>query len=319
MEKRKLAYQTCFQILANIEASRAYVRNTLRPTILQIAQKNTFIPEAMSASFVARTQFEHFLKEYPDYHVKFASFNPRNPINKADNIESDILNQFINNPGLNEWHGITEKNEVEYFTVAKPFRFKKGCMKCHGDPDSAPKEIVSRYGDSNGFQSKVGDVTMYSISSPIRVTYQEIWNHTFALFLPLVVLITFTLFVSSYLLSRTVSKPIEDLTTGINKLGEEDYQAQVDFQKAGELKKLAIAFNEMAKKLNESQINRQKAENELREAHEALEERVKERTSELITANEELKEQIKQREGRIRNKNFNRLAANMLSLQKDTG
>ena len=114
-EARNEAYDTCYKILASVEASRTFVRDTLRPVVEKIVGKSDFIPEAMSASFVARNQFEHFLKEYPNYHVKFASTNPRNPINHADKIETDIINQFDKTPDLKEWQGVTNRNNKKFF------------------------------------------------------------------------------------------------------------------------------------------------------------------------------------------------------------
>lgn len=295
-EGRTKAFETCFQILASVEASRAYVRNTLRPAVLKVVEKGEFIPEAMSASFVARAQLENFLKEYPDYHVKFASLNPRNPINQANALESEILKRFSGDSNMTEWQGITEIDGVEHYTVAKPFRFKEGCMKCHGDPVSAPKEIVARYGGKNGFWRKIGDVTMYSISSPIRVTYQTIWDHTFALFLPMAGLTLFILGISSFLMNQMVTKPIKLLSERVETLSEEDYTSLVEIKTSGELKALAMAFNAMTEKLNESHLKKEFAEKQLRESYDQLEQRVEERTSELTAINEKLKEQIRERE-----------------------
>jgi len=295
-EAQEDAYNTCYKILASVEASRTFVRETLRPVIKKIVETKDFIPEAMSASFVARKQFENFIKDFPNYHVKFASLNPRNPINQADKIEIDIINRFDQDPDLKEWQGVTDRNNKKYYTVAKPFHFKKSCMVCHSDPKTAPRSIVEIYGDKKGFWRQVGDVTMYSISVPIEVTYSKILQHTYSLVIPLISLILITLLISSQLFKQMVSKPIISFSNGINKLSEEDYQVTVDEQKSGELKSLAVTFNTMTTKLLESDKIRKQAENELRIAHDHLEKKVEERTIELSTANEELRQEIKQRE-----------------------
>jgi hypothetical protein len=43
-----------------------------------------FMPEAMSTSYVSRSIFEEVRKKFPEYIIRFASDNPRNPVNQAD-------------------------------------------------------------------------------------------------------------------------------------------------------------------------------------------------------------------------------------------
>jgi len=160
------AYRICERLVAEVEASRSYVREVLRPKTANFVKSGEFVPEMMSASFVARSIFERFLKLYPDYHIKFASFNPRNPINKADKVEIEILNYFEQEFELDhKWEGIVSRKDQEYFTVARSFPLKKACLRCHGDPNDAPKSLVEKYGNVNGFGMKVGDITMYSVGT----------------------------------------------------------------------------------------------------------------------------------------------------------
>jgi HAMP domain-containing protein len=289
------AYKTCNMILAQVEASRNYVRDHLRPVMFKHVEKGEFVPEGMSASFVARSQFELFLKEYPDYYVKFASNNPRNPINQANDKEKEILAQFDENPELNGWQGIVSRENKRYFMVAKPFRFKTKCMRCHSDPALSPVSMVARYGDQGGFMAKIGDVSMYSIGVPIEVTYADISHHTLIFFVPVFSLICLTLIISFFLYRQLVTNPIIDLQEGVRRLSQGDYQSQVDTEKAGELHELAETFNTMAEQLSDNISRREKVEHDLRKAHDELEVRVEKRTAELMKTNEELHQQIEKR------------------------
>lgn len=289
------AFNTCNMILAQVEASRNYVRNHLRPVMFKHVEKGEFVPEGMSASFVARSQFELFLKEYPDYYVKFASNNPRNPINQANEKEKEILDQFEENPELNGWQGICYRENKRYFLVAKPFRFKAKCMRCHSDPALSPASLVARYGDKGGFGAKIGDVSMYSIGVPIEVTYADISKHTLIFFIPAFSLICLTLIISFFLYRQLVINPMNDLQEGVRKLSQGDYQSQVDAEKAGELQELAEAFNTMSKRLSDNISRREKVERDLRKTHDELELRVEERTAELVKTNEDLQQQIEKR------------------------
>jgi len=260
------AYKTCNMILAQVETSRNYVRDKLRPIMFKHVEKGEFIPEGMSASFVARSQFELFLKEYPDYYVKFASNNPRNPTNLANETEKVILTRFTENPEMKDWQGIITQQDKRYFMVAKPFRFKAKCMRCHSDPSLAPASLVARYGDKMGFGAKLGDVSMYSIGVPIDVTYADIVKHSLNFFIPIFSLICLILISSFFLYRRLVTAPIEGLQKGVGSLSRGDYQSQVDVEKAGELRELAEAFNTMAKQLSDNINRREEVEHDLRQS-----------------------------------------------------
>ena len=59
----------------------------------------------MSTSFVARSIFEKVRKKFPDYIIKFASDNPRNPVNQAGPEELKMIKYFNDNPLNKVWTG----------------------------------------------------------------------------------------------------------------------------------------------------------------------------------------------------------------------
>jgi two-component sensor histidine kinase len=285
-EVRKNTEEEAFRIgerlVAEVEATRSYVREVLRPKTIKLIKTGEFIPEMMSASFVARNIFERFLKQYPDYHIKFASLNPRNPINKADMIEKSIISHFQSEvESVHKWEGIVNRNGQDYFTVAKSFPLKKACLRCHGDPIDAPKSLLIKYGSTNGFGMNVGDITMYSAGVPVTVTFADIWQQTFSKFWPIMLLVILFLITISKIFKNLVSEPIDLLSNTIRSFSKGDYSARVDLAKVGKLKNLADSFNEMARQLSENISYRKKTEEQLLVQQTHLEDRVQERTKEL--------------------------------------
>jgi len=61
-------------------AIREYVAETVRPIMFRLVSEGVFIPETMSTSYIARQIFEKVRNTFPDYIIKFASVNPRNPV-----------------------------------------------------------------------------------------------------------------------------------------------------------------------------------------------------------------------------------------------
>ena len=78
-----------------------------------------------------------------------------------------------------------------------------------------------------------------------------------------------------FFFSKTISKPLEKLIRGIERIGKGDLEHRVDVRGKDEIGKLAFAFNHMTER-------RQEADEMLRKAHDELEQRVEERTSELV-------------------------------------
>ncbi len=154
-------------------AIRSYVKNKIRPIMYEFVNKDEFIPETMSTSFVARSIFEEIKKEFPGIILKFSSDNPRNPANQASPEELEIIKFFNKNPTRKLWEGNISMNGITYYAKFNARRMEESCLLCHGDPADAPKSMIDRYGDTAGFYRPVGEViAMDTIAIPIS-TIQE--------------------------------------------------------------------------------------------------------------------------------------------------
>ncbi len=78
----------------------------------------------------------------------------RQPANKPDAFELQAIQTFKSNPKLN----FTQTYEKGTYRYARPIFVKKGCLKCHGNPEDAPPEVISKYGNKKAFGYKVGDI-----------------------------------------------------------------------------------------------------------------------------------------------------------------
>ncbi len=152
------AYDTATLYLTYFEATRHYVGDELRPILLK-EMPDRFFPEGMSRSYIAGSITKRVMQELPGYILKNASLNPKNPKNRADEFEANIINEFITKKELKEWKGLIERDGYHYYVLAHPGSpFKGYCLKCHGDPAVAPKELIQRYGAEAGFFMQEGDM-----------------------------------------------------------------------------------------------------------------------------------------------------------------
>ena len=111
---RKHAYELISQQAAlalefNL-AIRDYAARKIRPVMEKLVDKDTFIPETMSTSFISRSIFEKVKKKFPGDIIRFASDNPRNPINRATPDEQRMIEYFRQNPQVNRR---TEEIQIE--------------------------------------------------------------------------------------------------------------------------------------------------------------------------------------------------------------
>lgn len=153
-------------MLLNHRATHSYINKVQRPEMYRLKKEGKlyqdyFSPKTMSFTFIART-IKEFLNEerikegLPKIYFKLATDNPRNPINKADTWESNLLKR-MNAGEVKEHREVVEKDGVKYLFAAIPINpSDSGCLVCHGEPGSAPRELIEQYGDKGGFHEKVG-------------------------------------------------------------------------------------------------------------------------------------------------------------------
>ena len=178
------AYQRATLIMTAMDASRAYVRQVLRPKMYEIIDEDDFVLEAMSSSYISRAIMELVNEEIEDFSYRRVSVNARNPDYEAEGLEREMITYFSDNQHIDEWHKIIEKEDgSRFFMRFQPVVFKESCMHCHGSPEDAPLKILENYGDQRGFNRQVGDVAgVISVSLPVGLNLMKIKEFAFLVF-----------------------------------------------------------------------------------------------------------------------------------------
>lgn len=244
-------------VLNFAEASRDYVKNSLRPEVEKITDKMIF--EAMSSSYVARSIFENFNQTMPEYLYKQSSTNPLNPNHKASEFEEKIIKQFKDNPGLEKLTGYTKIRDQDNYYVALPSVVEDSCLKCHGSPANAPPEIIQTYGTDNGFGWQVGDINsaimVYVPTKDIKAGLVQASNNIWLIF---AIVTVFSGFVIYILFNKLIGKRLNKIATVIRRKAIDpllDIKV-LDYSK-DELGTVATAFNTMSLSLRKLQHRQQ--------------------------------------------------------------
>ena len=269
--------QACLALQFDL-AIREYVGESVRPFAEAYVADNFFMPETMSTSFVARSIFEKVRKEFPDYIIKFSSDDPRNPLNQAGPEELKIIEYFNRNPDAKEWKGEVEMDSKKYLAHFAARRMKESCLRCHGEPDDAPKSMLDRYGVEAGFYRPVGEVvaldTVMIPMDPYKKTAAMLTTANSLVFLGgLVVLLAGIYIAFHQLVARRLARISRHFQDALES-AEGSVVQPIDYVSADEIGTLTASFNTMAERY--------------KDIYESLEQRVAGRTHDLKKANDNL-------------------------------
>ncbi|HEY9171560.1 MAG TPA: DUF3365 domain-containing protein, partial [Verrucomicrobiae bacterium] len=267
-------------------AIREYAGEQIRPAMERLVDKDDFHPETMSTSFISRRIFERVQKNFPECIIRFASDDPRNPINKASPDEHRVIEYFRANPTAPPRLEEIEIQGQRYLAHFTPRWMKSECLRCHGDPKDAPAAMVARYGDTASFHRKVGEImALDTVAVPLNrlsaALDGETRRQSWTLLVGLLLLFGAVMVLFRFVVTRRLAA-IASHFHGIANHPESDRLKPLPVTTRDEIGLVKGAFNQMVE--------------HLRQAHASLEDRVRQRTAELAAANEDLRREIAERQ-----------------------
>ena len=177
-------------------------------------------------------------------------------------------------------------NGREVFYVARPIVVEPSCLACHASPESAPFEVVERYGREHGYGWKPGEITAALIvtvpTDDIRAAQRVGMWTVVGVFAGVAVLLVVLLHVLFNVLVNRRLKAIGALVDQVAANPTTDEPEKPLSEKGNdELAGLSRGVNHMARAVYDSQ--------------QLLEHRVAERTTMLMEANQALGEEVRER------------------------
>jgi PAS domain S-box-containing protein len=167
-------------ILLSNKGFHQYIQKVLHPAVFDAMEhkyiaKDFYNPQVLSSSYIVRTMHGLYNEERekggmrPVYY-KMAANNPRNPVNKADELEAKLIKLFNENPSVKEYEEVVTVKGEKYLYYAIPFlKNEKRCMRCHGNPEDAPIGLRKLYPQEGGFHEKFGEIrAIESMRMPIK-------------------------------------------------------------------------------------------------------------------------------------------------------
>ena len=234
-------------------AVRTYTATQIKP-LLETQMKYSFLPQSVPA-YSANAYFSQLQKAFPAYAYKEATLNPTNPVNRATDWESDIIQEFRKVHDKTEIIGERDTPNGRTLYMARPLKVSSpACLTCHDTVEGAPRTMVERYGDANGFGWKLNDiVTAQIVSVPMQLAVQRANGVFWTFMISLAVVFLLGIVDINLLLIFLVIRPVNQLSTMASSvsLGNSDI---TEFPVMGqdEIAELSLSFNRMGRSLAEA-------------------------------------------------------------------
>jgi len=198
------------------------------------------------------------------YYVRQVSLRYRNPNNRPDEYETQMLRQFAGMPG-HESFGVVETKEGKKFRFMLSMVAEKSCLECHGEYAKAPAFVRARFPAGHfSYNYKPGEVIgAVSVSIPMVDLYHDIGvNLQFDLFIRGIIFFLIIL-VMGILVRKTIINPVKMVSaTIIDVTRTGNFSERLPGRAHDEVGQLIDAFNDMMEELGRK--TRQSRESEER-------------------------------------------------------
>ena len=236
-------------------AVRGYTVSEIRP-LLRLQMKKVFVSQSVPA-YAATQTFNKLREKHPEYAYKEATLNPSNPRNRAVAWEADIVQDFRNNPDHKELIGVRKTPTGDSLYLARPMQIKDpGCLTCHSTVEAAPKTLLAKYGDSNGFGWKLNEIVGARIVSvPMAVPLQKAREAFETFMISLVAVFVVIIIIINIMLRYIVIGPVTEMSRIADQVSKGNMNA-AEFSERGkdEIGVLAASFNRMRRSLEKAMV-----------------------------------------------------------------
>ena len=200
---------------AYVKAGRAYFMKEQRPLLEAMVEPDRFYPEIQSGFGITRGILDLIQEQaLKGFQFKQASLLPHHLPNKADLFEQKIIKQFQSGK-MKELVGTMEKDGMPFYYRSKPIVMAGvGCLRCHKDPATAPKDMIELYG-TGGFDKnfKSGDIfAAYMVYVPLGPAVEAAKLQASVLFTGGASIMIVGLLIIYFFLDIRIVKPLKELS-----------------------------------------------------------------------------------------------------------
>lgn len=251
----RIAVDNARSIARQIIETRDYISSVVNG---EPNENYNLVPQVVATNVARR------LTKGSNYYVRQVSLRYRNPENRPDSFEAEMLGSFKSDKNT-ETYRIVGTGKKRSFRYMLPMVAEKSCLECHGRYEEAPPFVRARFPKGHySYDYKVGEVIgAVSVSIPLADLYREAGTNfrndlayrglTFCLII----------LVMGLLVRRTIINPIREVSGTIAHVSATgNFGERIKRRSRDEIGELGAAFNEMMEELEIK--TRQRMESEAR-------------------------------------------------------
>jgi len=164
-----------------------YIQRVMHPAFFKAIEngavdKEYYTPEIFSSTYIIRTMhgfYNEELEKHGQRHIiyRLAAENPRNPVNKADPYELELIQRFNADRKITSHRAIVTREGATYLHYAIPFlENSQHCLRCHGKREDAPPGLLALYPGNGGFNEQTGRIrAIEAIYAPLHNEYETLY------------------------------------------------------------------------------------------------------------------------------------------------
>jgi HAMP domain-containing protein len=231
-------------MLRTMDAIKEYVGGTIRPVLEELTDKEPV--ELTSGFYVIREISDIITESDRQYSFKFASINPLNQVNRANQFETEKINEFRMGKIKGQWRGFIETPQGSSYVIMTPIVVDAHCLRCHGDPNMATEDQKKRYGTESGYNWKEGEIIgANTVYVPANVPIQNARRALILFSIVYSLLFLVVILVIDRLIKASIIKPIEELVQTADEISRGNFERDFEVKARNEIKTLADAFTRM--------------------------------------------------------------------------
>lgn len=231
-----------------VKSIQDFVATDLRPHFLK--EKIFYSPSF--SGIVATTRIAKYLKQkQPQYYIKIASDNPLNKENLVQGMEQGLLEEFRGDRDLQSLSRVGLIDGRSYLVSSAPKISKKGCLRCHGDPNTAPTDVTTSYGKQSGYGYRTDEVVGISLVGVPLVDIQGLTlERSMFVIGAITVIFTLLFFIVNLLVRRLILVPVLEISEVAKAVSKGDIHREINSNKRNdEIAELANSFELMRRSL----------------------------------------------------------------------
>ncbi len=215
---------------------------------------------------VVATQVARRITRNSNYYVRQVSLRYRNPGNRPDHYEEDMLRKFAGKPPY-ESSKVVEMKKGKVFRYMLSMVAEKSCLKCHGAYESAPAFIRDRFPPGHySYDYKVGDVIgAVSVSIPMVDLYHDIGVNLEMDLIARGIIFFLIIVAMSVLIRLSIINPIRlvsDSIIDVTRTG--NFDERLPKTTDDEIGRLIAAFNDLMEELGRKTLQSKESEDRYR-------------------------------------------------------